>query len=257
MARTTTIRFPGGSGFELAGTIVEPDTGHARNWALLSHCFTCNRNYKVLANVSRVLADLGWGVMRFDFTGLGDSGGSFEDTTLSSNIQDVIAAANHLAANYGSPDLFVGHSLGGAAGILAAKQIESLRCLATIATPANPAKLARLFSEANRTAWEGDPETVAHVQVSGRMMPFKAKFLADIAQYDLTEEITTLGLPVLLFHSPADTTTSVHNAERLFEAAGHPKSFVSLGDSDHLVSKREDAEMIGRILAAWAVRYVG
>lgn len=249
------VKLPGGAGAKLAATLSAPD-GAARAWVLWAHCFTCNRNYKVGVNAARALNAAGFGVMRFDFTGLGESGGEFARTTFSDNVADVKAAAAFLAAEAGAPQVLVGHSLGGLAVLAAARDIEGVRCVATVSSASSPQKLLGLFDESLRAAWREDPERIFEVEVSGREMPFTGAFVADLEMHTFERTPAELGLPLLIFHSPADRTTPFHHAERLFAQAAQPKSFVSLGDSDHLVSKREDGELIGRMIAAWAQRYL-
>lgn len=250
-----TVKFQGGAGAKIAASLSAP---HApvKAWVLWAHCFTCNRNYKVGVNAARALNDAGFGVMRFDFTGLGESGGDFARTTFSDNVADVKAAAAFLAAEAGAPQVLVGHSLGGLAVMAAAPSIQGTRCVATVSSASTPQKLLGLFGEEQRAIWREDPERVLQVEVSGRNMPFTGAFLADLERHAFETEPARLGLPLLVFHSPADRTTPFVHAERLFAQAAQPKSFVSLGESDHLVSKREDGELVGRVIAAWALRYV-
>lgn len=250
-----TVKFLGGAGAKLAASLSAPH-GPVKAWVLWAHCFTCNRNYKVGVNAARALNAAGFGVMRFDFTGLGESGGDFARTTFSDNVADVRAAADFLAAEAAAPQVLVGHSLGGLAVMAAAPSIKGARCVATVSSASSPQKLRGLFTDEQRAIWRDDPERVLQVEVSGRLMAFTGAFAADLERHAFEAVPAGLGLPVLIFHSPADRTTPFHHAERLFAQAAQPKSFVSLGESDHLVSKRDDGEFVGRMIAAWALRYV-
>lgn len=250
-----TVKFAGGAGAKLAATLSEPEAT-AKAWVLWAHCFTCHRNYKVGVNAARALNQAGFGVMRFDFTGLGESGGDFARTTFSDNVADVKAAAAFLAAEAGAPQVLVGHSLGGLAVMAATPSIAAARCVATVSSASSPQKLLGLFSEEQRAIWRDDPQRVLQVVVSDREMPFTGAFAADLEGHAFETAPAEVGLPLLIFHSPADRTTPFRHAEQLFATAAQPKSFVSLGESDHLVSKREDGEFVGRMIAAWALRYV-
>lgn len=253
--RIRNVTFAGGAGAPLAATLSEPE-GETRAWVLWAHCFTCHRNYKVGVNAARALNAAGFGVLRFDFTGLGDSGGDFAATTFGDNVADVRAAAAFLAAEGGGPQVLAGHSLGGLAVLHAARDIPAARCVATVSTASRPQKLARLFSDEQRAGWAREPGHRYPVSVSGRDVEFTGAFVADLPAHDTAAALAALERPLLIFHSPVDQTTPFHHAERLFAEAAEPKSLVSLGDSDHLVSRREDGEFIGRVLAAWALRYL-
>lgn len=246
---TENVRFRGGTGFELAGTLVRPSVPLTA-WALLAHCFTCNRNYKILYNLAKALATRGIGSLRFDFTGLGESRGRFEDTNLTTNIADLLAAADFLRSQGGVPRILIGHSLGGAASLLAARRIAGVQAVVTIATPFRPAQLERLFTP-QREAMHAAPDQVFPVLVSGREVGFKLQFLDDLARHDLPAAIAGLGLPLLVFHSATDTTTEFANAEQIWATASHPKSVIDLVTADHLVPRREDAEFIASIIGAW------
>jgi putative redox protein len=250
-----TVRFPGGAGHKLTGTLQRPPAGEPRHWAVFAHCFTCHRNYKVAAHVSRALALAGIGVLRFDFTGLGESAGTFADTDFTTHIADLLAAARYLEATRGAPELLVGHSLGGSAALFAAASLPSVKCVATISSSDRLERLARLFPADVRTRWAADPELVQEVVISGRPMPFKQRFLDSVAAHDGPAALKALGRPLLIFHSPVDQVTSFQRALDMYADAAEPKSLVSLGDADHLVSRRDDGEMIGRMTAAWAMRY--
>jgi putative redox protein len=205
-------------------------------------------------NISRALAREGIATLRFDFTGLGESQGDFSATTLSSNVADLKSAAAFLAERYAAPKILVGHSLGGAAALEAARDIASCVAVATIGAPANPEHVAGLLGPARETI---EDEGEAEVQLAGRTFRFKKAFLDDLASHPWRDNIRTLRKALLVFHSPADTTVNISNAADIFTAALHPKSFVSLNEADHLLSREEDSEYVGVILGAWASKYLG
>ncbi len=248
-------RIPGGAGAELAATLSWPSTG-LRGWVLMAHCFTCHRNYKILVWLARRLNAAGFGTMRFDFTGLGESGGDFSHTTFSTNIDDVIAAAAWLTREHGGPDLLFGHSLGGSAMLAAHVALPSARGIATLGTGVQPHRLQRLFQKvAARMSLE--PERAFDVEISGRPLPFRRHFLADLARHDLEPTLRSLAVPLLAIHSRQDATTPYESAEELLALAGKQATLVTLDDADHLVSKPEDAERVADAILAWAADRVG
>jgi uncharacterized protein len=247
-----TARFPGSGGRMLASLATYPERPSA--WALLTHCFTCNKNYKAINYVSRALNEAGIGAFRFDFGGLGESAGDFADTNLSSNIADVFAAAEHMRATLAAPQLLIGHSLGAAAALLASRQIPSVRAVAIIGCSFQPQRLQRLFKGA-------DPAALASangltVNVNGRPMRFRQQFLDDLDKHDLPGAVASLRVPLLIVHSRADQITPFENGERLFEAAAEPKAMLVLDAADHLLSRGADGEHVGREIAAWAAPYL-
>lgn len=248
------VHFPNVAGEQLAGSLELPVEAVPRAFAVYAHCFICGKNIRAAVDISRALCAQGIAVLRFDFTGLGDSAGNLADTTLSGNVSDLVQAARFLAERYAAPKILIGHSLGGAAVLEAAHRIESCIAVATIAAPANPEHVIRLFGDARRVIEERGE---ADVVIAGRKLHFKKALLDDLRNRHWQENIGALRKPLLIFHSPTDATVDISNAGMIFSAARHPKSFVSLSGADHLLSRREDSEYVGRILAAWASKYLG
>lgn len=251
--KTTTIQFKGSHGHPLSARVDRPDDGEPRAYALIAHCFTCSKDYKGIVNIARTLTDHGWGVFRFDFTGLGQSGGAFEETTFTSNVEDLLAAARHMEQEYAPPRLLLGHSLGGAAVLQAAGFIPSCTAVVTLAAPHNPGHLADVLSHV-----EEDIETSGEgkVTIGGQQYGIRRAFLDSLRHDNWDEVVENLHRALLILHSPIDDTVHIDNAAKLFEAARHPKSYVSLDTADHLLSKEGDARYAGEVIAAWARRYV-
>jgi alpha-beta hydrolase superfamily lysophospholipase len=225
-----------------------------RGYALFAHCFTCSKDLKAATYISRSLASRGIAVLRFDFTGIGQSEGNFAHTTFSSNVEDLVAAARHLAALGQSPQLLIGHSLGGAAVLLAAAQVASCIGVVTIGAPGHPGDLARHFQfKREQIEMTGSAEVV----LGGRSFRISKRFLDDLRASRMEEAIQQLNRALLLFHSPADAVVDISNAERIFAIARHPKSFVALDGADHLLSRMADSRYLASITAAWAEHYIG
>lgn len=239
-------------GNELAAEFELP-LGTPRGAALFAHCFTCGRNLRAARILAAALVDAGIAVLRFDFTGLGDSDGDFADTNFSSNVGDLVAAADWLRQNFAAPSLLVGHSLGGAAVIAAAPQIPEVTAVATIGAPSDPGHVVGLFSGA---VAQIEAEGSAEVSLAGRPFQITQQFLTDVTEANMASTVTELGRPLLIMHAPGDTTVSIDNAERLFELARHPRSFVALDGADHLLSSAADATFAASVLTAWASRHV-
>lgn len=252
MTATRSVTFPGSGGATLAGELDLPQ-GETRAVALFAHCFTCNKDVVAAPRISQALAGLGVAVLRFDFTGLGQSSGDFADETFSSNVADLVAAAEYLRSTIGAPQLLVGHSLGGAAVLAAAEQISEVKAIATVGAPYDPGHVAKLFStDLDTIRREGE----ATVNLEGRPFRIRREFLDDISEQPQVERIAALNRPLLVLHAPLDQTVGVDNARLIFEAARHPKSFVSLDDADHLLTRTVDAAYAATIIAAWADRYL-
>lgn len=245
------VRFPGAEA-ELAGRIDHPQ-GPPRGWALFAHCFTCGKDLAAARRIADALAQRGFGVLRFDFTGLGQSEGEFADTTFSSNVADLVAAADFLRREQGAPRVLIGHSLGGAAVLAAAQAIEEARAVVTIGAPFEPAHVAHLVEEQAPELRAGGE---ARVRIGQRSFTLRAGFLADLEQQNQPERIAALRRALLVLHSPVDEVVPVDEARKIYQAARHPKSFVSLDDADHLLSRRADAEYAAEVIAAWSARYL-
>jgi uncharacterized OsmC-like protein/pimeloyl-ACP methyl ester carboxylesterase len=244
--------FPNAKGEKLAAVLDLP-AGAPRAHALFAHCFTCGKNVVAAKRIADALTALGIAVLRFDFTGIGSSEGEFANTTFSSNVDDLIAAADHLRNTRQAPALLIGHSLGGAAVLAAADAVAEARAVVTIAAPSDPGHVTHLFKDQLDAIGEHGEVEVA---LAGRPFRIRREFLADVAQQKLTERIAKLHKALLIFHSPTDDTVGIENAAHIFAAARHPKSFISLAGADHLLTKRSDAVYVANVLAAWADRYL-
>ena len=244
--------FPATDGQLLSARLDKPE-GDIVAYALFAHCFTCSKDVFAAARIAHSLAARGIAVLRFDFTGLGNSEGEFANTNFSSNVQDLVAAADFMRRELAAPRLIIGHSLGGAAVLAAAGEIAELKAVVTIGAPSDPAHVTRLFDQHIGTI-EADGQ--AQVQLAGRAFTIKRQFLVDAAQQNLTAKTATLKRALLVMHSPQDSTVSIDNALHIFQAAMHPKSFVSLDHADHLLTRRDDAEWAAAIIAAWSSRYL-
>jgi len=250
--RTERFDFPNAKGEKLAALLDLP-LGKPVAYALFAHCFTCGKDNLAAKRIAERLSEVGIAVMRFDFTGLGMSEGEFANTHFSSNVEDLIAAANALRASRGAPAILIGHSLGGAAVIAAASRIPDARAVVTISAPIDPGHVVNLFKDkVDAIREQGEVE----VQLVGRPFRIKREFLDDVTEKRLHEALANLRKALLIFHSPTDAQVGVDNATHIFTAARHPKSFVSLAGADHLLSKRSDAVYVADVLAAWAGRYL-
>lgn len=249
--RTERFEFANAKGDRLAALLDWP-IGKPTAFALIAHCFTCGKDNLAAKRISERLAMIGIASLRFDFTGLGGSEGDFAGTHFSSNVDDLVAAADHLRTTHRAPALLIGHSLGGAAMLAAAHRIPESRCVVTIAAPSDPAHVTGLFKEHVETIRDSGE---AQVTLAGRPFTVRREFLDDIAEQMLLDRIAHLHKALLVFHSPTDELVGIDNATRIFVTAKHPKSFVSLSGADHLVSKKSDAVYVANVIAAWAERY--
>lgn len=251
--RTERITFTGAQGDRLSARVDRPIDGRVQAWLLFAHCFTCSKDLRAVGNLTHALNQAGIGVFRFDFTGLGQSEGEFADTSLSSNVDDLRAAAAWMEEQLEAPAILVGHSFGGAAVIRAAGHLPSVRAVATIGAPFDPAHVTHLFAEALD---EIEAEGSADVEIAGRRFTLSSDFVQDLDGRSMESAIRELRRPLLIFHSPIDQIVGVENARAIYEAARHPKSFVSLDDADHLLLDEGDSRYVGSVLAAWAARYL-
>lgn len=246
------INFPGSQGFELAARLeLPPAQTHA--FALFAHCFSGSKDVLTAVRLSKALNAQGIAMLRFDFTGLGNSQGDFANTNFSSNVEDLIRAADFLRQKYDAPQLLIGHSLGGAAVLAVAAQIPEVRAVATINAPSDPAHVSHHFSAAIENIRE---KGEAEVLLAGRKFRIQKQFLEDIAEQNLLDKVSKLRKPLMIFHSPVDSTVNIKHAAAIYQAAKHPKSFVSLDDADHMVTRTIDAEFMANTLSSWADRYL-
>ena len=246
------FEFPNARGDKLAALLDRP-AGPITAFALFAHCFTCGKDILAAKRIAEGLTDRGIAVLRFDFTGLGASGGEFANTTFSSNVADLVAAANHLRTMYQAPAILIGHSLGGAAVLAAAVDIPEARAVATIGAPVDPSHVTGLFKEHVETIHaQGEVE----VALAGRPFRIRKEFLDDVSEQKLEACLMRLHKALLVLHSPTDNIVGIENASAIFTAAKHPKSFVSLSGADHLLSRRSDAVYVADVIAAWSERYL-
>jgi len=250
--KTERLKFPGAFGTELAARINQPDA-EPRAWAIFAHCFTCSKDLKAANWISRSLVDRGIGVLRFDFTGIGESAGEFGETNFSSNLDDLVAAAEFLRSRGQAPRILIGHSLGGAAVLAAARRIPESVAVATIGAPSATSHLSKTLL---RISPELSEKGEAEINLGGRTFNVKQQLLDDLEEHALASVIGELGRALLVLHSPVDAIVSIDHAARIYKTARHPKSFVSLDDADHLLMRERDARYVADVLAAWAGRYL-
>jgi putative redox protein len=248
---STTLRIAATQGHELAARLEMP-AGAPRAYAVFAHCFTCSKESKAAVYIGQALAARGIAVLRFDFTGLGASGGDFADSNFSSNIDDVVCAANYLKDNYSAPQILIGHSLGGTAVLAAAGRIPEALAVATIGSPYDPQHVEHLLKNREDLLTRGE----ATVDIGGRPFHMRRQFLDDLERHDPSKSIGELRKALLILHSPQDAIVPVDNAAKIFVAAKHPKSFVSLDGADHLLANPRDAAYAAEVLAAWSSRYL-
>jgi putative redox protein len=249
---TEKFQFTGEGGHQLAAALDLPD-GEPSAYALFAHCFTCGKDVLAAKRIATALSTKGIAVLRFDFTGLGSSEGDFANATFSSNVADLVRAADHLRSVRKAPAILIGHSLGGAAILAAAEKIPEAKAVVTIAAPSDPAHVTGLFKDdVDRIREHGKAE----VSLAGRPFTIKREFLDDVAEQGLLARVHNLRKALLVMQSPTDDTVGIDNATRIFVAAKHPKSFVSLSGADHLLSQRRDSSYVAEMIAAWATRYV-
>ena len=249
---TERFQFTGAEGHQLAAALDAPD-GPIAAYALFAHCFTCGKDVLAAQRIATALAAKGIAVLRFDFTGLGSSEGDFANSTFSSNVADLVRAAGHLRETRKAPAILIGHSLGGAAILAAAGQIPDAKAVVTIAAPSDPLHVTHLFGDRIEDIRKHGK---VEVSLAGRPFRIKREFLDDVAEHSLMEKVTGLHKALLIMHSPTDDTVGIENATKIFVAAKHPKSFVSLAGTDHLLSQRKDSAYVADVIAAWAERYI-
>lgn len=247
------IRFTNKNGHELAARLDLPIDGQPVAYSLFAHCFTCTKNLNAVAHISRALTRERIAVLRFDFTGLGESDGNFSDTNFSTNVSDLVAAALFLEKEYEGPKILIGHSLGGSAILQAASRIPSSKALVTIGSPADPNHVKRHLGDSMHDIQERGE---AEITLEGRPFTIKKQFLDDLDEVRMEETLRNLGRALLILHSPLDSIVGIENAAKIFKMAKHPKSFVSLDTADHLLSQRNDSMYVGSLIAHWARKYI-
>lgn len=250
---TQSLKIETSMGLTLSAKLDKPD-GEVLATALFAHCFTCGKDILAASRISRRLVTQGIAVLRFDFTGLGDSSGEFADTNFSSNIQDLVEAAEWLRTNYEAPSILIGHSLGGTAILAADQQLSHAKAFVTIGSPSDPRHIFNLIGVQSMDEISRFGST--DVSLEGRTFRINQEFIQDASEQSVLNQVKSLNKPLLIMHSPIDTTVDIEHATAIFHAAAHPKSFISLGDADHLISNRADADFIADIIASWSKRYL-
>lgn len=247
------LEFANRAGQRLAARIDLPDDSPPAAYALFAHCFTCSKNIKAASHISRALTAEGIAVFRFDFTGLGESEGDFGDTNFSSNVEDLVAAAEYMTREFEGPRLLIGHSLGGAAVLQAASMIPSSMAVITIAAPADPNHVSLALGDTKEII---ERQGEANVDLAGRTFKIKKQFLDDLESVSMQQTIKNLKKALLILHAPTDGVVGIDNAARIFAAARHPKSFISLDNADHLLMNPKDSQYVGTLIATWASKYI-
>lgn len=247
------IEFTNKNGYKLSAKLELPILSIPKAYAIFAHVFTGNKNLLAARHISRALNAEGFAVLRFDFTGLGESEGNFADTNFSSNVDDLTAAAEFLKDNYRAPSLIVGHSLGGAASILAGAKIDSIKAIATVGAPSDPKHVAHLLGD---KVEEIELEGKANIRIDGRQFTIKKQFLDDLKNQEITKILKASSKALLVLHSPQDMIVEIENAAKIYHEARHPKSFVTLNGADHMLSDKKDAFYAGNVIANWAIRYM-
>lgn len=247
------LTFTGALGENLSAKLDLPDNQEIQAYALFAHCFTCSKNLKTVGNITKALAEFGIATFRFDFTGLGESEGDFADTNFSSNVEDLVEAYKYMTSELEAPSLMIGHSLGGAAVLQAAHHMPDVKAIATIGAPADPEHVKHNF---DLYLDEIEEKGSASVTLAGRQFTIKKQFLDDLEDSQMKTYIRNLNRALIILHSPIDETVGIENAERIFTSARHSKSFVSLDTANHLLTNDDNSSYAGRLLAAWAAKYI-
>ena len=253
MYQSKNLYFENEQGLKLAATLELPKHNKPKAYAIFAHCFGCNKDMLATSRISRALTEEGFAVLRFDFTGLGSSHGNFEETNFSTNVSDIVSAAKFLRDQYQAPTLLIGHSLGGAAVIAASNQIPEIKAIATIGTPSYPSHVNKHFHEHIEKLDKNDSVTI---KIAEKELKITKQFLEDIEKHNLEEILKNSNCSIIIFHSPIDKIVNIDQASKLYKAAKHPKSFVSLDKADHMLSNPEDAKFVSKIIAIWANRYI-
>ena len=247
------VQFVNKNGYTLSAKIEMPLTSQPDAYAVFAHVFTGSKNLSATRHISRALTLNGIAVLRFDFTGLGESEGDFSDTNFTSNVEDLLAACRFLRDNYAPPSIMIGHSLGGAASVFAASKVDSIKAVATIGTPSEPEHVTHLLTHKLEDI---ENEGKAEVNIGGQVFTIKKQFLDDLRSKDMFKIVKNLRKAILVMHSPQDRIVEIENAAHIYHAAMHPKSFVTLNDADHMLTNKNDAFYVGNVVATWAKRYI-
>ncbi len=251
-AKLLKVSFKNKEGLLLSGRLHIP-AGHIRTFAVYAHCFTCSKDIKAARNICQSLSERGIAALRFDFAGLGDSEGDFVETNFTTNVEDLLCASAFLEEHYQAPEIMIGHSLGGAAALVAASKLHSIKAVSTVNAPCHPKHVAKSMAGVEeKIMWSGE----ADIEISGKSLKIKKHFIDDLKSYDMNQVFKDLDAAVLVFHAPHDSMVNIKNASSIFALAKHPKSFISLDSADHLIMNNEDAKYIASSIAAWASRYV-
>jgi len=247
------VSFINKNGYELSARLELPLTKKPDAYAVFAHVFTGSKNLSATRHISRALTLNGFAVLRFDFTGLGESEGDFSDTNFTSNVEDLLAACRFLDENYEAPSIIIGHSLGGAASVFAASQVDSIRAVATVGTPSEPEHVTHLL---HSKIEDIESSGVAEVNIGGQIFTIKKQFLDDLREKNMYDIVSNLDKAILVLHSPQDRIVEIENAAKIYHAAKHPKSFVTLNNADHMLTNKNDAYYVGNVISTWAKRYI-
>lgn len=247
------VEFPNQKGQLLAGRIDFPLSKEIKGFAIYVHVFTGHKNLLAAKYISRALTLNGIAVLRFDFTGLGESEGDFSETNFTSNVADIQCAANFLSSNYEQPSILIGQSLGGAAAVFASAQIDSVQAVATIGTPSEPEHVTHLLGYSIN---EIESVGYSEVKIAGKTYCIKKQFLDDLKNKSMFDTVNSLRKAILILHSPQDEIVNIENAAKIYHAAHHPKSFITLNEADHMLTNKEDAYYAGNVIASWVMRYI-
>ncbi len=250
--KNTKLNIENNKGQKLQAYLELPANQKPNHYAIFAHCFTCTSSLSAVKNISRALTNYGFGVVRFDFTGLGKSEGEFAESHFSANVADLVAVSHFMESNYKAPALLIGHSLGGAAVLSAASQLDTVKAIATIGAPATVNHVKHLFSHDIDKIREGKD---TEVNIGGRPFKINPEFVADFDKTDLPSIVKKLRKPLLILHAPTDTIVGIKNAEQIYHNAHHPKSFVTLDNADHLLTNPSDSHYAGNVIGAWVQRY--
>jgi len=247
------ITFTNNNGYELTARLELPLGKKPDAYAVFAHAFTGSKNLSATRYISRSLTLNGLAVLRFDFTGLGDSEGDFADTNFTSNVEDILAACRHLTEHYEAPKIIIGHSLGGAASIFAANQVDSVTAVATVGTPSEPEHVTHLLDSSMEDI---ESKGVAQVNIGGQVYTIKKQFLDDLRSKNMYNVVSEMDKALLVLHSPQDRIVEIENAAKIYHAAKHPKSFVTLNNADHMLTNKDDAYYVGSVISSWVKRYI-